>query len=88
MSLNPHFLVVEIYWMAWSLQMKSYRRPRQKNKECLNFKADFEKAYNLIRWSLLYFMLFRCGFLLKMDIMDERLCGVIYHVSFGEWEPY
>lgn len=35
------------------------------NKGCLVFKADFEKAYDSMRWDFLAYMLHRLGFCLK-----------------------
>lgn len=31
-------------------------------KSCLNFKVDFEKAYNSVIWEILEYMLVRFGF--------------------------
>jgi len=35
---------------------------RKKNKECLIFKVDFEKAYDFVSWSFLDYMMQRLGF--------------------------
>ena len=35
---------------------------KSRNKPCLVFKADFEKAYNLVSWEFLLYMLRRMGF--------------------------
>lgn len=35
---------------------------RRKKKSCLIFKINFEKAYHLVRWSFLFYMLQRLGF--------------------------
>lgn len=33
-----------------------------KKKSCIIFKVDFEKAYDLVSWSFLYYMMKRLGF--------------------------
>ncbi|MCH80431.1 LINE-1 reverse transcriptase like [Trifolium medium] len=35
---------------------------KKSKRECLIFKVDFEKAYNLVDWGFLEYMLQRCGF--------------------------
>ncbi|WJX46909.1 hypothetical protein P8452_33654 [Trifolium repens] len=35
---------------------------KKNKKECLIFKVDFEKAYDLVDWGFLEYMLQRCGF--------------------------
>lgn len=34
----------------------------KKTKKCLIFKVDFEKVYNYVSWSFLYYMLGRLDF--------------------------
>lgn len=36
-----------------------------KRKECIIFKVDFEKIYDSVKWSFLYYMLKRCDFCYK-----------------------
>ena len=35
---------------------------KRKNKSCMFFKVDYEKAYNFVRWDFIYYMLGRLGF--------------------------
>jgi len=49
---------------------------RGKRKRCLIFKVDYEKAYNLVSWDFLLYMLHRLGFLIKWILwINECLCS-------------
>ena len=35
---------------------------KRRKKKCVFFKVDFKKAYDSVRWELIYYMLERVGF--------------------------
>lgn len=49
---------------------------KKSNEECLILKVDFEKAYDLVDWGFLVYMMRRVGFCAKwIEWMKAYVCG-------------
>jgi hypothetical protein len=59
---------------------------KRTSRSCLNFKVDFEKAYDSVEWSFLDHMLGRFGFCAKWKDWI-RACVLGEYVGSYQWEP-
>jgi len=57
---------------------------KRKKKSCVFFKVDYEKAYDLVRWDFIYYMIGMLGFYEKWIFWIKIMFGICFGVCFSK----